>query len=246
VEDHTCYIFSELCKIPASREEFGLGDGVLFDSHTNVLSETENVETDTKDTYRRGKPDQFFIHRVDEKTTTLLTTVEYKPPHKLPLEDIRRGLCDMDLWKEMVWSNKVPNNETESLVYNSQRLVCSAIVQEYHVMIQEGLEYSYVTTGVGLILLRVPYDKPSTLYYHFCEPNQEVDDGDGDLPHPDTSIARVLCLCLMSFRSKLRNQEWRNEYCSDLKVWTTQFDGVRDTVRSQNCNRTHPLMARIM
>ncbi|KAI9040244.1 pyridoxal phosphate-dependent transferase [Aspergillus affinis] len=143
VEDHTCYIFSELCKIPVSREEFGLRDGVLFSSHANVLSETENVETDTKDTHPRGQPDQFFIHRVDDKTTTLLTTVEYKPLHKLPLGDIRRGLRDMDLWKEMVWSNKVPNNETESLVYNSQRLVCSAIVQEYHVMIQEGLEYSY-------------------------------------------------------------------------------------------------------
>ena len=52
----------------------------------------------------------------------------------------------MDLWKGMVWSNKVPNDEAESLAYTSQRLVCSAIVQEYHVMIQEGLEYSYLTT----------------------------------------------------------------------------------------------------
>lgn len=235
VEDHTRYIFSELCKIPAAREEFGLGDGVLFDSHPNGLNNTETVEKDTKDASDtpRGKPDQLFIHRVDDRTTTLLTTVEYKPPHKLPSEDIRRGLRDMDLWKEMVRSNKVPNGEAESLVYNSQRLVCSAIVQEYHVMIQEGLEYSYLTTGMALVLLRVPYDEPSTLYYYLCEPNQEVDHGDGDLQYPNTAIARVLCLCLLSFCSQPRNQEWRNEYCLDLKVWTTQFDGLPETVSSQ-------------
>ncbi|QQK45658.1 Protein kinase-like domain [Penicillium digitatum] len=239
VEDHTRYIFLELCKIPAAREEFGLGDGVLFDSHPKILNDTEIVEKDTKNASAtpRGKPDQLFIHRVDDRTTTLLTTAEYKPPHKLPLEDIHRGLRDMDLWKEIVWSNKVPNDEAESLVYNSQRLVCSAIVQEYHVMIQEGLEYSYLTTGIALVLLRVPYDKPSTLYYYLCEPNQEVGHEDGDLQSPSTAIARVLCLCLMSFCSQPRNQEWRNEYCRDLKVWTTQFDGLHETICSRELHQ---------
>lgn len=33
-------------------------------------------------------------------------------------------------------------------------------------MIQEGFEYSYVTNGLALILLRVPYNYPSTLYYY--------------------------------------------------------------------------------
>ena len=239
VEDHTRYIFSELCKIPAARKEFRLGDGVLFDSHTNVFDETQISNTDLKETHPRGKPDQFFIHRVDEESTTLLTTVKYKPPHKLSLDDIHRGLCDMDLWKEMVRSNKVPNNETESLIYNSRRRVCSAITQEYHVMIQEGLEYSYVTTGMALILLWVPYDNPATLHYHLCEPNQEVDNGDGDLPHPNTSIARVLCLCLMSFHSRPRNQEWRNKYCSDLKVWTSQFGNTHEDGRSKH-SQTSP------
>lgn len=240
VEDHTRYIFSELCKIPAAREEFRLGDGVLFDSHTNIFDETQISNTNSGGTHPRGKPDQFFIHRVDEETTTLLATVEYKPPHKLSLADIHRGLCDMDLWKEMVRSNKVPNGETESLIYNSRRRVCSAITQEYHVMIQEGLEYSYVTTGMALILLWVPYDNPATLHYHLCEPNQEVDNGYGGLPHPNTSIARVLCLCLMSFHSRPRNQEWRNKYCSDLKVWTSQFGNTHEDGRSQNLQQNPP------
>ncbi|KAJ5569585.1 uncharacterized protein N7459_009015 [Penicillium hispanicum] len=239
VEDHTRQILLELCKIPAAQKEFGLGDGVLLDSHPNILNETENESVEAEKTEKPettnpgGKPDQFFFHRVDNKTATLITTVEYKPPHKLPLADIHRGLCDMNLWKEMVWSNKVPRGEAESLVYNSQRLVCSAIVQEYHVMIQEGLEYSYLTTGFALILLWVPYYEPSTLCYYLCEPNQDVSDSDGDLLHPNTSIARVLCLCLMSLGSRRRDQEWRNMYCSDVLTWTTLFDITRESTRSQ-------------
>lgn len=173
MEDHAHDVILELCKIPAAREEFGLGDGVLFDSHANVLDENELVEVDTKNPSRgpRGRPDQFFIHRVDDSIATLLTTVEYKPPHKLSLKDLHMGLSDMDLWKKMVRANKAPNNETDRAAYNAQRLVCSAIVQEYHVMIQEGLEYSYLTTGIALVLFWVPREKPSTLHYHLCVPN---------------------------------------------------------------------------
>jgi hypothetical protein len=41
----------------------------------------------------------------------------------------------MDLWKDMVRSNKIPTDQEAKIRYNAKRLVCSAIVQEYHVMI---------------------------------------------------------------------------------------------------------------
>lgn len=69
------------------------------------------------------------------------------------------------------------------LRYNAERLICSAIVQEYHVIVQEGLEYSYVTNGIARILLRIPRDEPSTLYYFFCDPNSEV--------NPSVTISKV-------------------------------------------------------
>ncbi|KAJ5579932.1 uncharacterized protein N7459_005917 [Penicillium hispanicum] len=226
VEDHTTNIISELCKIPAAREEFRLGDGVLFDSHANVLNGNGIGETDINNSSGtpHGKPDQFFIHQVNDGTATLLTTVEYKPPYKLSLEDLRIGLSDINLWKKIVRANKVPNNEADRSIYNAQRLVCSAISQEYHIMIQEGLEYSYLTTGIALVLLWVPRENPNTLYYHLCIPNQEVDGRDGNLPEPNTSIARVLCLCLMSSRSQPRDQEWRNLYRPHLHIWETNLD----------------------
>lgn len=241
VEHRVNLIIAELYQIPAAREEFGLGDGVRFDSHTNTLDESEDFETDATESpiTANGRLDRRFIHRVDGKVKTLLATVEYKPPAKLSLENLRLRLRDMHVWKGIVKANKMLNDER--LMKNAQRLVCSAIVEQYHVMIQDGLEYSYLSTGVALVLLRVPYNNPSTLHYHFREPNQEVDGGDGDLEQPNTSIARVLCLCLMSSLSQSRNQEWRNIHCAYLHRWTVCFDHtLAENISTEKLQKSPP------
>lgn len=111
----------------------------------------------------------------------------------------------------MVRSNKIPTEQEAKLRYNAQRLAYSTIVQEYHTIFEEGYEYSYMTNGLTHILLRVPQDEPTTLYYFFCDPHSEVDlAGDITSQLSKTSIARVLCFCLMAFRSPTRGQEWRN------------------------------------
>lgn len=46
VEDHVYDIITELCKLPAPRDEFGLGDGIHFSNHTNFLNENEAMEAD--------------------------------------------------------------------------------------------------------------------------------------------------------------------------------------------------------
>ncbi|CAG8134323.1 unnamed protein product, partial [Penicillium salamii] len=227
VEDHVRDIIAELCKIDAARDEFALGDGIWFDNHTNSFDphRARDTNADQPSDIRHPRPDQFCVHRVDGSTDTLLTSVEYKPPHKLPVEALRVGLREMDLWEYLVRSNKIPTDQAEKLRYSAERLVCSAIVQEYHVMIQEGLEYSYVTNGVARVLLRVPYDDPSTLYYFFCDPNSEH-----SLSEPNTSVARVLCLCLMAFHSPVRGHEWRNSARSQLPLWSTSFDHARSQI----------------
>ena len=92
VEDHVRDIITELCNIPAARDEFHLGDGVQFDNHANSLESLSNHPS------RSGssRPDQFCIHRVDNGAKSLLTTVEYKPPHKLSVESLRNGLRSMN------------------------------------------------------------------------------------------------------------------------------------------------------
>ncbi|KAK5790552.1 hypothetical protein VI817_007839 [Penicillium citrinum] len=233
VEEHVHDIITELCKIPAARHEFGLGDGIQFSNHTNILNESQATEASESriSSIHHPRPDQFCIHRVDGNTDTLLTSVEYKPPHKLSVAILRMGLRPMDLWKDLVRSNKIPTDQEAKLRYNAERLVCSALVQEYHVMIEEGLEYSWVTNGITRVLLRVPRDNPSTLYYFFCDPNSEVRPGGDFISNlSKTSVARVLCLCLMAFHSPVRGQEWRNLVHPNIPIWKTSFDHTRSQI----------------
>ena len=241
VEEHVHDIITKLCKLPAARDEFGLGDGIQFSNHTNSLNENEAIEADASQpsSVHHPKPDQFCIHRVNDNTTTLLTFVEYKPPHKLPVATLRMGLRPMGLWKDMVRSNKIPTDQEAKLRYNAERLVCSALVQEYHVMIQEGLEYSYVINGIARVLLRVPHDDPSTLYYLLCDPNSEVNaEVEDSFQRPKTSVARTLCLCLMAFRSLARGQEWRNSVRPGIPIWKTSFDHTRSRIPTAELQQT--------
>ncbi|RAQ79515.1 hypothetical protein COH21_012816 [Aspergillus flavus] len=242
VENYVRDIIVALCKIPAARDEFGLGDGVMFENHANTLDpvEASHLQRNESSSSWRSKPDQFCIHRVDGGHNTLLTTVEYKPPHKLSVENLRAGLRPMDFWKEVVRPDSVPTEEPAKLEYNAAWLTGSAVTQEYHVMIQEGLEYSYLINGLALVLLHVPCDEPSTLYYHLCEPNMEIDlDNDCSFEQPLTAIARVLCLCLMSFSARLRDQTWRNDAEPGIPVWETSFDYTRSQIPEREL-RQHP------
>lgn len=227
VEDHVHDIVAELCKIPDAREEFQLGSGVWFDNHANALDEDDEMDASRSSTARPSKPDQFCIHRVDGNTSTLLTTVEYKPPHKLSVGSLREGLRPMDFWQEVVEPDTIPTEEPKKSRYNAARLVGSAVVQEFHVMIQEGLEYSYLTNGLIDLQLWVPYDDPGTLYYDLGDPSRYGTTGVGRPGPPRTRIERALCLCLMSFRSSCRDQAWRNDVRAQLPIWHTSFDSER-------------------
>ncbi|TQB75017.1 hypothetical protein MPDQ_003813 [Monascus purpureus] len=158
-------IITELCKIPAAREEFHLGDGIRFDNHANALDavDVDQCQTDKPSSSRRSQPDQYCIHRVNGNNSTIIMTVEYRPPHKLSVENLQAGLRPMQFWDEVVRLDSVPTEGPEKLRYNAAWLTGSAVVQEYHVMLQEGLEYSYLTNGFALVLLWVPYDNLGTL-----------------------------------------------------------------------------------
>ncbi|TWU70513.1 hypothetical protein ED733_000437 [Metarhizium rileyi] len=229
-EDHILDIITQLCDIPAARQEFDLGDGIEFESHKNALEEDETTEELPSQTPTINKPvaDVFTIRRVDGEARNVILTCEQKPPHKLPVEIIRLGIRPMFLFEEMVKSNKVPTDETEKTKYVAARLVCSALVQTYHVMIQEGLTYSYLTIGPDAdLILWVPRNDPGTLHYHLSEPSrQNIAPGD-TISQPITSVTSILCLLIMSLKSRPRSQGWRNWARSQLNVWETKFDSSR-------------------
>ncbi|KAJ5087271.1 hypothetical protein N7456_010887 [Penicillium angulare] len=237
VEDHTQDIISELCKVPAAKAEFSLGDGIQFDTHTNSLSQ---VSIETED-LPHPRPDQFCMHRVDGTLNSLLLVVEYKPPHKLPLETLRIGLRPMQLWEEMVHCDIIPTDHTKKLQYNAEQLVTSAITQTYDVMIQEGCAHGILTNGLARVLLHIPYDDPTTLLYHLCEPNNEIKRDDKlAFQESKTSLARVLCHSLSAFHYPIREQKWRNLARSKLHTWKTSFDYTRYLIPRDELLQTPP------
>ena len=247
VEDHVHDVITELCKIPDAQNEFALGDGIHFENHANTLDEDDSDTLDVEHQLRhqlspqRSVPDQFCVHRKDGNTNTLVTTVEYKPPHKLTVENLRAGLRPMDFMKEVVLLETIPTDPAGKLKHNAEQLTGAVLAQEYHVMINEGLEYSYVTNGLALVLLQVRYDDPSTLYYYLCEPIMEVSlRDDQSLRPPMTAIARVLCLCLMSSTVPIWTQEWRNAAMKNLHVWEMDLDYARAQIPDEERNQTPP------
>ncbi|KAL4763531.1 uncharacterized protein BDW70DRAFT_148645 [Aspergillus foveolatus] len=172
VEGYVSDIITELSKIPAARVEFCLSDGVRFENHARSLVADEADQPKPKQPKKPpSKPDQYCIHRIDGDKSTLLTTVEYKPPHKLSVQNLRAGLRPMDFREKVAESKTIPAEGPERLRHSAARLAGSAVVQEFDVMLEKGLEYSYLTDGLALVLLRVDYDEPGTLYYYLCEPN---------------------------------------------------------------------------
>ncbi|KAK9384366.1 hypothetical protein V1515DRAFT_618117 [Lipomyces mesembrius] len=211
-------VTAELCKIPDAREEFKLEDGVQFDHHANALTDVEPDKPDVKgqSSVRLPVPDTFF-YRVKGNTNTLFTTAECKPPHKLSVDSLRAGLRPMDFYEKVVQLVKISTNRDEKLRYNAEQLTGSALVQQYNVMIRNGLEYSYITNGLALVLLRVCSDDSSTLYYCLCEPNSEAGLADDQgLKQPRTAVPGL--------RSRTRKQRWRNRAIRQLHTWKTDFD----------------------
>ncbi|KAJ5719006.1 hypothetical protein N7493_007461 [Penicillium malachiteum] len=202
VEGHVGSVISELCQIPAAQTEFLLAKGVYFDDHPNSLTETHQVEATDQSKSRDPKPDHFWIQEFDDGTNNLILVAEYKSSGWTSADGALRA----------------------------ELLTSSALVQIYDAMIEKGREYGVLINGMARVLLWVPSDDPATLFYHLCDPNSEVVDHDQGLQQPITSIARLLCLCLMSIRSPTRSQEWRISAASQAKRWETTFNRAHSSI----------------
>lgn len=224
VENHVCNLISELCNRSEAQQRFRLGKGVSFESHTNSFEAGAR-----DDPSQPPRPDRFCIHHKLDGSSDVLVTVEYKPPRKLTVENLRIGLRPMNFRDEVAQRQSIPTDKASKLQYNAEQMVGAVLAQEYHVMICEGPEYSYVTIGLALVLLRVPLEAPDTLLYFLCEPNMEVQD-DLSYRQPTTAIARVLCLALMSCQSHVRDNAWRKQAKSKLHTWATSFAVIRSQI----------------
>ncbi|KAJ5273118.1 hypothetical protein N7478_008243 [Penicillium angulare] len=221
-------IIEGLCQFRRARQEFQIERGVFFDRHSNSL-EVDNPGDE------QSRPDHDCIHRLDG-TRSLLMTLKYQPPHILTTEHLRLGLREMDFWQDVVRkdSETTAAESSEKIQHDAERTVGAVLTQVYDDMICQGLEYSWITNGLALVLLHIPYNEPSTLEYFLCDPLQVKP---GDLQEPNTAVARVLCLILMGCLCSPRDTPWRESTKRSLHRWGS---ALISNERQEIFNFTYP------
>ncbi|KAL8910202.1 MAG: hypothetical protein Q9171_004500 [Xanthocarpia ochracea] len=128
--------------------------------------------------------------------------------------------------KRKVWaSNKDKSAAAEArFQYDADQMMAAVMTQTFHYMIEEGLPYSYITTGQAFVFLHIRQDDPTTLFYHLSIPSQET----SDIPIEETAVGQVLGLALIAFKEAgPRSQAWRQNAMSNLpKHLMNSFDDV--------------------
>ncbi|KAG9247662.1 hypothetical protein BJ878DRAFT_532435 [Calycina marina] len=229
VERPTTNIISHLQRIEEARRAFNLGEGIIFESHANTLSDSneevqqslQNLRISSEGPASSSNPkprnaDQICVYKDADGTRSLCMVVEYKPSHKLSVFNLRAGLLradsgSMDVPEDVINRITIPTNPEEKFIYNSEWLVTAALTQTYGYMIENGLEYSYLVTAEAFVFLWIKENDPHTLYYHLAEPNIEAEaQSEADILLSRTAVGQTLTFYLLALDSKPRNQKWRN------------------------------------
>ncbi|EFR02732.1 hypothetical protein MGYG_05731 [Nannizzia gypsea CBS 118893] len=213
VEEHISSILQELLKLDTKTKLPFLGSGVSFENHANTLSDTPEPRQQT-----------------DGEAETLLYIIEYKASHKLRPANLK---------EDVVQAHEIPIDEEEKAIYNLRQLSGAAITQTFDYMIREGVEYGYLTTGEAFVFLHIKEDDPSTLYYHFSEPVEDVKVKNGKtFPYSYTAISSVLALCLLALDSEVRDQRWRSLAISQLHTWAVDIEYLLEKMPPEERRRT--------
>ncbi|EEP77543.1 predicted protein [Uncinocarpus reesii 1704] len=253
VETPVRRIVAALREMEEAQERFQLGQGIIFESHQNTLDEeVEEVQelllarelaiTGGKEHPKLVKPDRICVYRDLAGQHTLSYLVEYKPPHKLTVSDLKKGLRSMNIQKEVIQEYRIPINDEKKLQFAAEKKVARAVSQTFHYMIESGLEYSYLSTGKAFVFLRVGEADPTTLFYYCFTPDEKVHASD-DLKAKifQTSIAQVLAFSLLAFTAERRSPDWREHWRHTLPKWPVDGGGmVPRTPEKTNKRKTPP------
>lgn len=258
VEDPVRCIIYELSRSRKFQRKLKTGHGIVFENHIKALEqssyadinrqpqqpppptpppeELEQVEErpKTPDPVRdppRLNPDQICVYWYKEGGTEIRRAIaisEYKPPHKLSLPQLRAGLKETDMM-EVVANSKIPNEQEAKFNHYATELVASAITQTFHYMVKSGLAYGLLTTGEGIVFLKLDWSNPQTVYYHLAEPAEEV--SSHKYFRSCSAVSQYLGFHLLALRDYVHHgQDVRDMAISGLSTWSTDFRNAASTV----------------
>ena len=237
VEDAIANVISTLVTNELHGENWTLGKGVVFETHTNGLSDLAedvhhrlHLSDPSSEPKRPLKPlhaDQICVYKDENERMELLFVIEYKAPHKFSKETLRTGLRAMNVPNEVINRPTIPTDPVKKFEYNADKLVAAVATQTYSYMLHSGSEYSCIITGEAIVFLWIKADDSNTLYYHLAEPNEEVRAAEGDdFKHPLTAIGQLLSFCLMALQSERRTQSWRERSLRRAHIWADDWEKI--------------------
>ncbi|KAI1195248.1 hypothetical protein F5X97DRAFT_308829 [Nemania serpens] len=227
-------IMRELQKADDFRGTFDVGNGVVFNSNPNAMSEVgEEVIACQATSSPAEIPNQIRFYRSDGEPTrrTLIYISDYKAPQKLTAQHLRRGLRSMNVFKEVVNRETAPTSADpeERFQYYAERLTVAALTQTYHYMILDGLEYGMLATGEAFVFLKIDWEEPDTLYYHLAEPKSEAAAHPHDIPSC-AAVGQYLAFSLAALGSpgqrRGHGQDERERAKTNLGTWNEDFESM--------------------
>ncbi|KAH2020787.1 hypothetical protein KXV43_002563 [Aspergillus fumigatus] len=233
-------IIDQLAQIPAARDRFALGDGIVFENHINTI--TEEPGQRLSDSARGVRADQNCVY-ARNGNRELLYVIEYKAAHKLPDAFLRAGLRPMNVLDEVVRRVTIPVDPEEKLQYDAELLSCAALAQPFEYMILSGTALSVLDNGRSQVMLWIREEDPETLNYCLLNPSQdvapEIDDGLG-FRYPFTATGNRLALTLLARQFPQRSQIWRNNAMNQLHRWNVDFEDILRLIPESERKQTPP------
>lgn len=222
------------------RKRLRLRGTVSFESHTNLgdsgdsVSESleqVSINSASRSWSRRsrrargkgGQGDQFCIHHLSNGLRIPASATEYKPPHKLTLNEIVTGLVS-----EIQPDRDVINREGEGFTFSARRLTTAVVTQLFSYMVGKGIRYGYITQGEAYIFLHIPDDDPTCVYYSVCVPRLDVQDdpnNDDETRFYRTAVAQVFAFVLRAVEASPTTQAW-HRMAEELDTWAMEYDDV--------------------
>lgn len=236
VDNVVVHSIKKICQDPTMNKQLGLGDGISFEDHTNALKDNaEDVQAHQAPVTPPENPpavpppkgaDELCVYKHSDGAKSLLYVIEYKPPHKITREILRRGLHPMNILDEVVNIVDLPTDVDGAFQSWAEKLVAAAVVQTYKYMLESGVEYGCIVTGEAIVFLWVQENDSTTLYYHLSEPKEEVTGSQGEFLHPHTAVAQMLSLCVMGLRSTIRGPEWIRKAFEKTRTWKMDTEKI--------------------
>ncbi|KAM4060855.1 Meiotic driver SPOK1 [Hirsutella rhossiliensis] len=183
------------------------------------------------------KPDGGGIRTHLDGDESMAFVYDFKAAHKFAAAYLKATLAKEKLFSEVIArynSNKYKSNIKLQEQEREETRIAMALTQVFDYMVWYGVAYGYVAAGKSFVFLHMDRDKPQTLYYHLCMPNEEVVEvsaGDRARQVPHTAVAQLASFCLLSLRSEaLRGNSLDaalQKAKKELKKWGEPYEDLR-------------------